>query len=448
MTKKCNCTSDFQQSLVQGEKKTINPILFYLLKNYEELSKRAYLANFLMSMDIPEELMGDEEIKKLIQINKDSQAEFQVIHQQLDQAKRESMNPVDLKKDLGQMEQEKTQLVDKISAKSKMYVNNVEFQALLEVTNLLRREQEEEARISDKIRTQKQQLEWVDQQLLSTQQRLIDAKKTFALENTPEQMLAALRNEVKKNRQLCDERLRLEINEKKNKVDEIETILSMPKISMDELREMESKVAFLKRTVEILEDKLKNETNPTDDKLAIYKQQAALVSKKKERLLEDLKKTEEEQRKIEAEVAKKDQALEKLRGPGYKTKDDFKKYANNLREKTNLYKKMKDELKDIAAEISVLSRTESVLKARKDAVDQELKKIEIEKGIFGASSIQNKLEEISEKKGEIDEQKGKTLEEISKIVLTIENQLKLKRATLQPLIRDLKELRKNYNVLI
>lgn len=448
MTKKCNCTSDFQQSLVQGEKKTINPILFYLLKNYEELSKRAYLANFLMSMDIPEELMGDEEIKKLIQINKDSQAEFQVIHQQLDQAKRESMNPVDLKKDLGQMEQEKTQLVDKISAKSKMYVNNVEFQALLEVTNLLRREQEEEARISDKIRTQKQQLEWVDQQLLSTQQRLIDAKKTFALENTPEQMLAALRNEVKKNRQLCDERLRLEINEKKNKVDEIETILSMPKISMDELREMESKVAFLKRTVEILEDKLKNETNPTDDKLAIYKQQAALVSKKKERLLEDLKKTEEEQRKIEAEVAKKDQALEKLRGPGYKTKDDFKKYANNLREKTNLYKKMKDELKDIAAEISVLSRTESVLKARKDAVDQEIKKIEIEKGIFGASSIQNKLEEISEKKGEIDEQKGKTLEEISKIVLTIENQLKLKRATLQPLIRDLKELRKNYNVLI
>lgn len=432
--------------MVQGEKKTINPILYFLLKNYEELSKRAYLANFLMSMDIPEEMMGDDELKKLIQLNKDNQAEFQVIHQQLDQARKESMNPAELKKDLTQLEQEKEQLVIKINAKSKLANNNPEFQALLEVTNLLRREQEEEARISEKIRTQKQQLEWVDQQLLTTQQRLIDAKKTFALDNTPEQMLAALRNEVKKNRQLCEERLILEINEKKNKCSEIETILSMPKISSDELSNMENKVIYLKKTVETLEEKLRNEANPADDKLAIYKQQASLVSKKKERIMDELKKVEEEQRKVEAEVGRKDQALEKLRGPGYKTKDDFKKYANNLREKTAQYKKMKDELKDITVEISVLARTEAILKAKKEGIDHDLKRIEADKGVYGASSMQEKLEMISEKKGEIDEKKGKTLDEISKIVLTIENQLKLKRATLQPLIKDLKELRKNYNV--
>ena len=440
--------SEFQQSLVQGDKKTINPILYYILKNFEEISKRAYLANFLMSMDIPEDMMGDEELKKLVQMLKDNQAEFQVIHQQLEQAKKESMNPTELKKDLAQLEQEKEQLVIKINAKSKIAVNNLEFQALLEATNLLRREQEEEARISEKIRTQKQQLEWVDGQLLTSQQRLIDAKKTFALDNTPEQMLAALRNEVKKNRQLCEERLRLEINEKKNKCDEIEGILSLPKISSEELNQMENKVVFLKKTVEILEEKLRNESNPTDDKLAIYKQQASLVSKKKERLLEDLKKTEEEQKKVEGEVARKDQALEKLRGPGYKSKDDFKKYANNLREKTNQYKKMKDELKDIAAEISVLSRTETVLKGKKEGIDGELKKIEMDKGIIGATNLQGRLEEISEKKGEIDEKKGKTLEEISKIVTTIENQLKLKRATLQPQIKDLKDIRKSYNVRI
>jgi len=260
-------------------------------------------------------------------------------------------------------------------------------------------------------------------------------------------MLAALRNEVKKNRQLCEERLRLEINEKKNKCEEIEGILNLAKISGEELGQMENKVVYMKKTVESLEEKLKNEANPTDDKLAIYKQQASLVSKKKERALEELKKVEDEQKKVEAEVAKKDQALEKLRGPGYKTKDDFKKYANNLREKTNQYKKMKDELKEIAAEISVLSRTEAILKSRKDGIDLDLRKTEADKGILGATSLQGKLEEISEKKGEIDEKKGKTLEEISKIVGTIEEQLKLKRATLQPQIKDLKELRKNYNVI-
>lgn len=81
----------------------------------------------------------------------------------------------------------------------------------------------------------------------------------------------------------------------------------MPKISHEELNQMENKVVFLKKTIENLEEKLRNETNPADDKLAIYKQQASLVSKKKERLLEDLKKVEEEQKKIEAEVARKDQ---------------------------------------------------------------------------------------------------------------------------------------------
>ena len=42
---------------------------------------------------------------------------------------------------------------------------------------------------------------------------------------------------------------------------------------------------------------------------------------------------------------KKEETLQKDRGHGYKTKDEFKAYANELREKTNKYKKLKDELK-------------------------------------------------------------------------------------------------------
>jgi intraflagellar transport protein 81 len=55
---------------------------------------------------------------------------------------------------------------------------------------------------------------------------------------------------------------------------------------------------------------------------------------------------------------------------------------------------------------------------------------EKQKGIMGFSETRNKLEEISEKKGNIDEMKEKTLEEISKIVTNIENQLKQKKAKL------------------
>jgi len=47
-----------------------------------------------------------------------------------------------------------------------------------------------------------------------------------------------------------------------------------------------------------------------------------------------LKKTEEEFSQVERDVQRKEEALQKERGPGYKSKDEFKQYANELREKT------------------------------------------------------------------------------------------------------------------
>lgn len=138
--------------------------------------------------------------------------------------------------------------------------------------------------------------------------------------------------------------------------------------------------------------------------------------------------------------------MEKLRGPGYKTKDDFKEYARKLREKTNTYRKMKDELKEIQTESGILARTDAILRAKKDQYDQILKQNEKKAGVYGASDLQDKLNEISQKKGVLDEKKGETLEEISKIVINIENQLKAKRNTLQPQIKELKDLRARFNV--
>lgn len=79
------------------------------------------------------------------------------------------MNPVELKKQITQMEQERTQLIQKINIFKNKNTEKPEFQALLEVTNLLRKEQEEEARLTEKLQMQRQQLEYSDQQLLLAQ---------------------------------------------------------------------------------------------------------------------------------------------------------------------------------------------------------------------------------------------------------------------------------------
>lgn len=46
----------------------------------------------------------------------------------------------------------------------------------------------------------------------------MNAKKSMAEGNSPEQMLQAVRNEVRKNRELANERLGFEINEKRKKI--------------------------------------------------------------------------------------------------------------------------------------------------------------------------------------------------------------------------------------
>ncbi len=69
-------------------------------------------------------------------------------------------------------------------------------------------------------------------------------------------MLVALRNEVKKNRELCNERLLIEINEKRKKLEQMEKLLTDPPITQNELIQMENNVVNLRRAVNIMEDKL------------------------------------------------------------------------------------------------------------------------------------------------------------------------------------------------
>lgn len=56
---------DWEHGLLNGDRKVIYPIYYYLLKNLTPLKKRAYLAKFLVPLDIPEEFAGDPELKKL-----------------------------------------------------------------------------------------------------------------------------------------------------------------------------------------------------------------------------------------------------------------------------------------------------------------------------------------------------------------------------------------------
>ena len=54
--------SSFRQGIVQGDKLVIYPILEWLLKRIPDLKKRAYLARYLVKVEVPPDFMAEEDI--------------------------------------------------------------------------------------------------------------------------------------------------------------------------------------------------------------------------------------------------------------------------------------------------------------------------------------------------------------------------------------------------
>ncbi len=88
---------------------------------------------------------------------------------------------------------------------------------------------------------------------------------------------------------------------------------------------------------------------------------------------------------------------------------------------------MKKVIGEIKAEVTVLLRTENILKSRADNLDDFMKNLEKSKGIAGYTNVQSQLQIVSETNEILNNQKDKTLQEITTIVQQIENEVKDKK---------------------
>jgi len=130
--------------------------------------------------------------------------------------------------------------------------------------------------------------------------------------------------------------------------------------TQNELERLTNDVKRLQRDCMGLEDKLKQNT-PQDDKLAIFKSQAAMLTKKKEQKQEQIKRLELEKQALEKAMADKETEYARAKGGKYMKRDDFRQYAANLRGKNTQFKQMKKVLSEIKSEVTVLNRTKSIL---------------------------------------------------------------------------------------
>ena len=75
----------FRQGLLQGEKGTIYPLLRWLLERSDELKKRAYLAKFLVRIDVPAEFLQEEAAIEMHTTYQGLVEEFKELHRVVEQ---------------------------------------------------------------------------------------------------------------------------------------------------------------------------------------------------------------------------------------------------------------------------------------------------------------------------------------------------------------------------
>ena len=201
--------------------------------------------------------------------------------------------------------------------------NKEDFQALLEATSKLRKEQEQDAKLNEKERELTQMIDFYQEQVLTVKQRLHDAKKISTQNLGPDKMLDNLRSDTRKNRDLNNEVLGRELNDKRERLQRIELLLQEPMTTQSELERLTNDVKRLQKDCIMLEDKLKQNA-PQDDKLAIFKSQAAMLIKKKEQKAAEMKKLEFEKQALEKTMADKENEYARTKGGKYMKRNDFR----------------------------------------------------------------------------------------------------------------------------
>ncbi|KFP63035.1 Intraflagellar transport protein 81 [Cariama cristata] len=440
--------SAFRQGLVTGSKPVIHPVLHWLLQRTNELKKRAYLARFLVKLEVPAEFLQDDTVADVNKQYEELMEAFKNLHKEYEQLKTSASSTAEIRRDIGAMEGEKDQLIKRVDRLKKRVVETVQnHQRMLEIARQLRLEKEREESLAQQKQEQKNQLFHAEQRLQRAQLQLKEMHHAV-VDSKPESLMKKLEEEMNFNSYLVTEKLPRELESKKNSAYFLQKVVAEPAMSQSDLNVLEIKINEVNAQMNQLIEKRMMKYEPIDSKFSVYRQQASIISRKKEAKAEELQAAKEEMSSAERQLQQKTSQAHELEGSEVLKGDEFKHYVNKLRSKNTFYKKKRLEIAEITAEYGILQRTEELLKQRHEAVQQQLQAIEDKKGISGYSYTQEELERVSAVKSEMDEMKGRTLDNMSEMVKKLNTMVAEKKASLAPVIKELRQLRQKCQELI
>ncbi|XP_008282374.1 intraflagellar transport protein 81 homolog [Stegastes partitus] len=432
--------SSFRQGLVTGSKPVIHPILYWLLQRVAELKKRAYLARFLVKLEVPAEFLQDDVINDTYHQYEELVEGFKTYHKECEQLRTSGFSTSEIRRDISAMEEEKDQLIKRVERLKKRVESVSNHQRMLEQARQLRVEKEREESLTHQKQEQKNQLFQAEQRLLRSQQQLKDMRQT-ATDANPESLMKRLEEEIKINSYMVSEKLPKELEGMRRMVQYLQKVALEPAMGQSDLQELEDKIKEADSQINQLIEKRMMRNDPMDDNLTLYRQQASIIIRRKESKAEELQEAREELAAAERELRQRSSQAQGSDGEEVIRGDELKRLLVKLRSKGTVYKKKRQEIAELKAEYGVLQRTEEILRQRHETVQQKLQTVEAEKGISGYSNTQEELERVSAIKSELDEKKGRTLDDMSEMVKKLNSMIVEKKSALAPIIKELRSLR-------
>ncbi|CAG5919605.1 unnamed protein product [Menidia menidia] len=447
--------SSFRQGLVSGSKPVIHPILHWLLQRVPDLKKRAYLARFLVKLEVPAEFLQDDVINDTYHQYEELVEGFKTYHKECEHLRTSGFSTAEIRRDISAMEEEKDQLIKRVERLKRRVESVSNHQRMLDQARQLRVEKEREESLNHQKQEQKNQLFQAEQRLLRSQQQLKDLRQAAADANPERQVISSkfrkplsvvglfkrLEEEIKINSYMVSEKLPKELEGMRSSVEYLQKVVSEPAMGQADVRELEDRIKEVDSQINQLIEKKMMRNDPIDDKLTLYRQQASIIVRKKESKAEELQEAREELVAAERELKQRSSQAQSSQGEEIIHGDELKRLVVKLRSKGTAYKKKRQEIAELKAEYGVLQRTEEVLKQKHDSVQQKLQAMEAEKGISGYSDTQEELERVSAIKSELDEKKGRTLDSMSEMVKKLNLMIAEKKSALAPIIKELRSLR-------
>jgi intraflagellar transport protein 81 len=422
------------------------------LLNLSKHRVKAYLARFLVPLKVPEDVEQDDVFSQY----RTAMDDFREVHRQLTQM-RDAGAAVDaVKRQVSGLVAEKNTLNEKLERSKKKVSEVPNGLQLLAAASEVRQQMDERGRAAELLEAQKEKLGIAKSELARVQDVLKEVQTAVGIgggnnnnnsnnssnnNSSIEGLFKQLEDEVKTNKFLINNQLPQEINAMKEWKGLLDEVLSEPTVTEATRAMLHQELTSLRGSVKELGGKRAAIQQPGDEQLGMYRQQAAVVERKKEEVESQLKVVQSEMDEVKREYNEKQKRFEAAGGDARMLQaGQLEAFIEGVQKKAEEVKGIKNYLSDLKSEMGVLSRTKDILMSKDSSCSTFVAEFEA-KGMIEPKAAGEKLEDISQKKQEIEQMKGNTLQELTKVIAEMSVQLQERRTKLAPLVKELRGLR-------